>query len=108
AVVDFDIVAIGAETRSAADNTVTGGIDGGSGRGGEIDAFVHFGIAQNRVAAHPKARGHTRSVDGSADQAAAVAGAVGLVVIDVSGAVFVAIDRVFLAAEGQAGIGHFA
>ena len=36
---------------------ITGGIDGGSGWGGEINAFMHFAIAQNGVPPHTKARG---------------------------------------------------
>ena len=69
-VADHDGAAIAAAPGGVGDDAIAGGVNGGAPGRAEIDAGVHFRIAQNGMAAHAEAGGNARARDGGAHQAA--------------------------------------
>src|SRR6202035_2726635 len=70
-VADQDKTAITVLERDIFDGAVTGGEDRRAGRRPEIDAFMHFAVAEQRMHAHAKTRGDARGGNRRAQQGAA-------------------------------------
>ena len=61
-VLQLDKPAIFARPAHALDRAIAGGVYWGAGRGGKVQPAMQAGIAQNRMAAHAKARAEPRPV----------------------------------------------
>src|ERR1700722_19657148 len=98
---DADIATITALEADFFHRAGTSGENGRAGRSAEIDAFMHFAVAEDRMHTHAEPRGNARGRNRRAQQSAADAAALLIEIIDAVVTEGHAIDRLDLAADMQ-------